>query len=196
MKPDEQLIGCVMTNQARKDWGTAFGAIAGLVRTDRKFWLHTDTVIRYWNLLALAQDFNIGNSLIITTNAFSSEELSYLYSACNAVMLPSLCEGFGLPIVESLACGVPIIHGDVGGGVELIPEKDWIVPSVATRLDTQWNCVRPVLDPREWSKKLEWVLTQYGDGSYKDVCANSVAHLKWVNLFPSAWKRWLLDGLK
>ena len=195
-RDDEELVGCVMSNQSRKDWGTAFGAIAGMVTSSRKFWLHTDVFNRYWNLLALAKDFGVEPSIILTTGDLTSEQLGYCYSACNVTFLPSLGEGFGYPIVESLACGVPVVHGNYGGGVELIPEKDWLVEKVGERLDGQWNCVRPVWSPADWAKKLDWVLTQYGDGSYRDMCVNAVSHLDWKQLWPSVWKKWMLDGLK
>lgn len=197
VKEDEKLIGCVMTNQSRKDWGTAFGAIAALgPNKSWKYWFHTDTFMRYWNLLALIDDFGVKDRVIVTTENFTSEQLSYLYSACDITFLPSLGEGFGYPIVESLACGVPVVTGNFAGGVELIPEPDWLVIRYTERLDTQWNCVRPVWRPQEWAKKIEWAVTQYGDGSYRDICVNSVAHLDWQKLWPSTWKKWFLEGLQ
>jgi alpha-1,3-rhamnosyl/mannosyltransferase len=36
-------------------------------------------------------------------------ELVDLYRAAEVVVLPSLEEGFGLPIVEAMACGTPVI---------------------------------------------------------------------------------------
>lgn len=37
------------------------------------------------------------------------EELSVLYSACSVFCYPSLYEGFGLPVLEALQCGAPVI---------------------------------------------------------------------------------------
>lgn len=197
VRPDDKLIGCVMTNQARKDWGTAFSVMAQLATHDRRFWVHTDVPVRYWNMYSLVQDFGLERSVVFTFNGeYNSEQLSHLYSACDVTMLPSLGEGFGYPIVESLACGVPVVHGNYAGGVELVPERDWLVDSTADRLDGMWNCVRPVWDPRKWAEKVEWVLNQYGDGTYRDYCVDSVSHLDWKNLWPSSWKKWFLEGLK
>ncbi|SAK48353.1 glycosyl transferase, group 1 [Caballeronia catudaia] len=39
----------------------------------------------------------------------SEEELAALYRGAQALLFPSLYEGFGLPIVESMACGTPVI---------------------------------------------------------------------------------------
>src|SRR5215471_8461306 len=152
VKEDEQLIGCVMTNQSRKDWGTCFSTWARVKKPGRKFWAHVDTAERYWNLNALAMDFGLNNGeIILTANGDrSSEMMSYLYSACDMTMLPSLGEGFGYPIVESLACGVPVIHTHYGGESELIPEENWLVGAEVQRLDGLWNCVRPVLNPVKW----------------------------------------------
>lgn len=195
VKPEDELVGIVMTNQARKDWGTAFAAMARASNPHRHYWCHSDVPIRYWNLYALASDFGITDKVHFTFNAFSSEELSYLYSACNITFLPSLGEGFGYPIVESLACGVPCIHGDYGGGTELIPDPEWIVPRISERLDTQWNCLRPVWNPATWAEKMEWICTQRGDGSERDKCLEAVDHLSWPKLWEGCWKKWFKRGI-
>jgi glycosyltransferase involved in cell wall biosynthesis len=43
----------------------------------------------------------------------SDAALASLYRGAEAVLFPSLYEGFGLPIVESMACGTPVITSDV-----------------------------------------------------------------------------------
>jgi glycosyltransferase involved in cell wall biosynthesis len=39
-------------------------------------------------------------------------DLAPLYSAAKATVYPSLYEGFGLPVVESMACGTPVLTSD------------------------------------------------------------------------------------
>jgi len=58
-------------------------------------------------------------------------DLSAYFRATRAVLLPSLAEGFGLPVVEALACGAPVIVNDIpvlvevgGPGVVVRPASD------------------------------------------------------------------------
>lgn len=44
----------------------------------------------------------------------SDEALEHLYDACSGVVVPSLDEGFGLPIIEGLAHGKPVLASDIG----------------------------------------------------------------------------------
>lgn len=45
--------------------------------------------------------------------SLSRAELAPHYRAAKAVLLPSTAEGFGLPIIEALACGTPVIASDI-----------------------------------------------------------------------------------
>ncbi len=46
---------------------------------------------------------------VIFTGYLPDEELAGLYNCAQALVLPSLMEGFGLPAVEAAACGCPVI---------------------------------------------------------------------------------------
>ncbi len=191
--PDETLIGCNMTNQSRKDWGTAFAAIAGFKQQRPvKFWVHVDVLERAWSIPSLAQDFGLASDIVLTyAGSKSDTELSYFYSACDLTMLPS-CEGFGFPIVESLACGVPVVHGTYGGGAELVPRSTWLVEPRAWRLDTPHNMLRPVFEPGDWVDK---VLGIVEEPDSKDECVASVEFLKWSALWPSCWAKFFREIL-
>jgi glycosyltransferase involved in cell wall biosynthesis len=49
---------------------------------------------------------------IICTGFVESADLPPLYSQATALIYPSVYEGFGLPIVESMSCGTPVITSD------------------------------------------------------------------------------------
>ncbi len=48
------------------------------------------------------------------------EDLPALYSAATAVLMPSPLEGFGLPALEAMACGAPVIAADGGALPEVV----------------------------------------------------------------------------
>ncbi|MDX6540374.1 MAG: hypothetical protein QOI71_1984 [Gaiellales bacterium] len=48
------------------------------------------------------------------------DELAALYSAARALVFPSLYEGFGLPALEAMACGTPVIASNTTGLAEAV----------------------------------------------------------------------------
>ncbi len=52
----------------------------------------------------------------------SNEELAQLYSDCDLLVLPSRNEGWGLSLMEAMACSKPVIATKVGGVPELVTD--------------------------------------------------------------------------
>jgi glycosyltransferase involved in cell wall biosynthesis len=50
---------------------------------------------------------------VVQKRGISRAELASLYAGASVVLVPSLAEGFGLPIIEALACGAPVIASDI-----------------------------------------------------------------------------------
>lgn len=57
------------------------------------------------------------------------EDLRALYSACRVFVYPSLYEGFGLPPLEALACGAPVVASRIPALVETLSESALFFPS-------------------------------------------------------------------
>ncbi|MDY6013256.1 glycosyltransferase family 1 protein [Clostridium sp.] len=55
-----------------------------------------------------ARKLNI-ESNVIFTDFVPLEDLPYFYNACEMLVYPSFYEGFGLPPIEAMACGTPVI---------------------------------------------------------------------------------------
>jgi len=57
---------------------------------------------------------------VLFTGYMADEDLVLLYNLAAAVVLPSFCEGFGLPAVEAAACGTPSVVTTESPLVELL----------------------------------------------------------------------------
>lgn len=189
--PDAVRVGCVMSNQPRKDWGV-WAQMAALIAANDpnvQFWAHTDSLDAHWDLRTLVDTFGLVGRTIITTDQPSDPEMALRYSACDVVVLPSLGEGFGYPIVEAQACGVPVLHTKYAGGAELLPIDQLILPD-GFRIDTRHCLRRPVLDASAWAERVGyWLVRRDLPGIHQQ----RVANLEWKKLAP-LWERWLVAG--
>lgn len=58
----------------------------------------------------------------------SDEDLALLYRNATIFVFPSLAEGFGLPLLEALSFGTPVVHSDVPALIEVAGGAGIIVP--------------------------------------------------------------------
>lgn len=58
----------------------------------------------------------------------SDELLANVYAACDVLAQPSLAEGFGLPVIEAMACGLPVVASDGGALAEVVGDAGVVVP--------------------------------------------------------------------
>jgi len=126
---DEFLL-FVGTIEPRKNLGTllrAFEAIQPaldrrlqLVIAGRKGWLVDDLMAAIRNSPAAKQ--------IVMTGYLDDADLRALYSSCAAFIYPSIYEGFGLPPLEAMVCGAPVIAADIASIREVVGDAVRLVP--------------------------------------------------------------------
>jgi glycosyltransferase involved in cell wall biosynthesis len=59
---------------------------------------------------------------LVLTNEVPDTTLRVLFQRCAAFAFPSLYEGFGLPILEAMQCGAPVVAGNNSSQVEVVGE--------------------------------------------------------------------------
>jgi len=107
----DEFILFVGTVEPRKNLMTLVRAFEELLRNTE---LKPQLVIagqRGWmndELFALIENTALGN-YILFTGYLADEDLRALYSSCRLAVYPSVYEGFGLPPLEAMACGAPVI---------------------------------------------------------------------------------------
>jgi glycosyltransferase involved in cell wall biosynthesis len=92
-----------------------------LVLVGKKGWLYENELRPLGYLAARAELSRTGaaSRRIVHLDYMSFALLMQLVKAARAVLFPSLYEGFGLPILEAMACGTPVMTSDSGAMHEI-----------------------------------------------------------------------------
>ena len=119
---EDQFILFVGTIEPRKNLLNLFRAVDEIYRTTS---LRPQLVIaggEGWlteDLHAYMKSMDSKERLVFT-GYLEDEDLRALYSACSVFVYPSLYEGFGLPLLEAMACGAPVVTSNVPSIVETV----------------------------------------------------------------------------
>ena len=86
---------------------------------------------------------------LIVREDVSDSELARLYSNATAFLFPSHYEGFGLPVLEAMQCGAPVIAsrdaavmevaGDAAALIDATDTRAWIDAMRAALIEEQWR---------------------------------------------------------
>jgi len=134
------ILGMVAANadkEPRKAFSHVFKAIRYFLDqnkdvNDLLLYLHTNPVdnrgipiesmLRKWNI----RDITAIEDPREHEHNISEIEMCYLYNSFDTLVNPSFREGFGLPILEAQACGVPCIVNGFSSMPELVKGHGWI----------------------------------------------------------------------
>ncbi len=75
------------------------------------------------NLINLSKKFMIDDRVIFT-GYIPDEDLNLLYNICDLFIFPSFYEGFGLPVIEAMKCGAPVIASNASSIPEIVDRSD------------------------------------------------------------------------
>jgi glycosyltransferase involved in cell wall biosynthesis len=92
---------------------------------------------------------------VILTGQIADEQLAAIYSGAHALVCSCTDEGFGLPAVEALACGTPVVACDAPALHEVLGERaTFVAPGdMAGLIAAAQTARRPAPAPPEWSWK-------------------------------------------
>ena len=75
--------------------------------------------------------------IVYIDSSLASDEMTALYRSCHCLVHPYRGEGFGLPIAEAMASGLPVIVTGYGAALDFCPpEIAWLVPAKEVRFAT------------------------------------------------------------
>lgn len=125
VKPDAFRVGFLYQTSPRKNTGLALD-IVNRARLDLPG-LH---VIAFGSCGAVA-DYPVPDWVDYHVNP-KQDLIPELYGSCTAWLFTSTSEGFGLPILEAMACGTPVIATRAGAAPDLIDGRNGVLvePSV------------------------------------------------------------------
>lgn len=106
----KRYILCVNTLEPRKNTQAVIDAYRALTRSRA-----VDDVVlvlvgtKGWLIHELDTSASSPNESVVVTGYVPDEDLPALYSGASAFLFPSLDEGFGLPVLEAMKSGVPVV---------------------------------------------------------------------------------------
>lgn len=125
--------------------------------SDAMLMLHTQMVTsKGHNLYQMIDDFGLSDCVKITdqyvhtAGLMNAHRMADWYGACDILTLCSYAEGFGIPLLEAQACGVPVVTTDASATRELcgsgwliggepfwnhVHHASWVRPSIAEITD-------------------------------------------------------------
>lgn len=103
---------------------------------------------------------DFSGNVFITENVLklNKDDLYGLYKACDVYVHAALCEGFGIPIVEAMAAGKPVICIDAPPMNEHVVDKDYLVRVAYQKFYDDRGYVKfrlNIPDPKDFAEKID-----------------------------------------
>jgi len=162
---DIAVHNCVGVNQLRKGYPIALQAFATFAKDkdDVLLFLHTQRNFHAgWNLDKLIRLFGITDKVVFTDNlkgprGVADSELNLIYNICNVFLTTTVGEGFGLPILEAMAVGKPVVYHNVTSVPEIIGDAGIPIKTNHFTIfpNNDRELVRPIADVQEIVNALE-----------------------------------------
>lgn len=193
------VVGCVARNQPRKGFPILLKAFSRFAarHDEAMLYLHTNPHDVGWDLLDLAQREGIEGRTCFSryatvSHGLDSRTLNEIYNVFDVFALPTSGEGFGLPILEAMSAGTPVITTDFSAAAELTRGRGELI-AVKERLTLgQHNVEQAVADTDDLLACLERL---YADArrraAHRRAGRAFARKLHWKHIVPQ-WEELLL----
>jgi len=134
------------------------------------------------NIAKIAQNINksFNDEVIIYKPYIETKDLVLLYSKTTSAVYLSEYEGFGLPIIEAMACGAPVITGPAQALKETAGSSAIILESL--KVDEIYNNLKLILDNDNLKKELSLKsLKRAKEFSWQQTANNTLLALEKLN---------------
>src|ERR1051325_1583750 len=186
------VVGCVARNQPRKLYPVLVKAFKRFSERhdEAMLYLHTDPTDIGWDLVELARSQGLAGKTAFSYQAnilsgIDANGLNEIYNLMDAMVLPTTGEGFGLPILEAMAAGVPVLATRCSACTELVEGRGELV-EVKAFFPVGRQCMEHALpDENDLLEKLE-LLRAEPERRARHVRAGLefAQQLRWENLMP------------
>jgi glycosyltransferase involved in cell wall biosynthesis len=125
--------------------------VKGVPRDDVRVYIHGALVDCGWDLLDLQTDFNLHGKILVNPAlkigaGVSEFVLNGVYNCFDIFTLPTRGEGFGLPIIEAMSCGLPVVVTDYSAHPEWVRGCGELVPPAVLESEPLTNIRRAIID--------------------------------------------------
>jgi len=176
---------------------------------DAHLYLHTNPTVgkigEGYDLLSKIDELGLGEKVHVpeinpVLVGKSDEEMVEIYNASDLYITNSIGEGWGIPVMEALACGVPSVAPRNSSHIELLEGIGWLadnIPIEAYRdyfIHTPYNSFYPVPDQRSMLEKMEEAynaVKQFPE-SYRERCRERALEYDWKMIAPK-WVQLVQD---
>ena len=126
------VIGAIGANTLRKQFKSIIETFARFYRQRQEGFLliKTDRAVSIdgIDLQLLAKKSGAQKAVKIITDELTDHQLCRVYNMMDIYLNLSEWEGFCIPVIEAMACGIPVSAQPIQGPGEIIPYKDLIIP--------------------------------------------------------------------
>jgi len=187
---DQFVVLTVADNQERKNLWAAMETVRLLSQDIDAQWIAVTRVHSPygWRIDELAIDMKIVDRVMTFDRGLAFDRLWTLFAVADAFLLPSKAEGFCMPLIEAMACGLPVVATDCTA----VPEQIWDDYPVNTiprgfpiaveyrNIDVWGNSMRSWASPSDARDKLKTIAEwrKAGDPRLAEIIARGIAYAR------------------